>query len=131
MGGYAACALGLILGRGGKVARIGDETLKRIWPIRGQLAEQYFLFNQQMNRENPGRAAVNKAYADLSELRLRLLDLRLQTREDLPEDSDIETAARAWARRLASRVTLMVTGRGWRIGAGGVIRPPPALSLRG
>ena len=82
MGGYGAYALGLSAEQRSKMAGIWNDSLSKAWPVMGQLREQNFRFAQLMGESNPDRAAVNKVYSRISELRKQLLDLRLDARQE-------------------------------------------------
>ncbi len=85
MGGYGAYALGLSADQRSKMAGIWNDSVNKAWPIMGQLREQNFRFAQLMSESNPDRAAVNKVYSRISELRKQLLDQRLDARQKVME----------------------------------------------
>ena len=85
MYGYGGRALGLSAEQRGKLAGIWNDAINKAWPIMGQLREQYFRFARLMGEENPDRAAVNKVYTRISDLRKQLLGMRLDARQQMME----------------------------------------------
>ena len=82
---FGGDALGLSAEQRGKIAGIWNDAINKAWPIMGQLREQYFRFARLMGEENPDRAAVNKAYTRISDLRKQLLGMRLDARQQMME----------------------------------------------
>lgn len=83
MYGYAAHALGLTADQRDKLAGIWNDSMKKAWPVMGSLREQNFQLSRLLRAESPDRAAVNKVYGRITDLRKQLLDLRLQARQDM------------------------------------------------
>lgn len=85
LGGWGGHALGLSAEQEQKIADIHERTFKAAWPLMGQLREHYFDFARLSAAAEPDRVAIDKAYEQISALKQKLLDLRLQARKDVYE----------------------------------------------
>lgn len=82
-GGYWGHGLRLSSQQRDKIAAMWNDMMKQAWPIMGQLREQYFDFARLNASMNPDRTAIDKVYLQIADLQRKLLDLRLQARQQM------------------------------------------------
>lgn len=83
MGGYGFTMLNLSADQHAKLAKIWNDTMNKAWPILGELRDQRYQMAKLMYAEQPNMAAINKTFDRITELQRKLLDVRLEARQQM------------------------------------------------